>query len=180
MSRKPLGMMFVEAGLISSEQLKHALNQHAYYGEKIGQTLLRLGYITEQDLLRFLGKQHGTPALDLYRQVIDEGAVNLVPKEVAERRKVIPIGFKTVAGRKRLVLGMANPSDRGAIEHIERVTGFPVFPVFVREEHLRWIINHYYKTKGLRLTVELPDGEGHSLDEEEEVIDLGPPLPKKG
>ncbi|MEM4658847.1 MAG: hypothetical protein QXX77_10555 [Candidatus Methanosuratincola sp.] len=177
MTRKPLGRMFVEAGLISSEQLKHALNQHAYYGEKIGQTLLRLGYITEQDLLRFLGRQHGTPALDLYRQVIDERAVDLVPKEIAERYRLIPIGYKTIAGEKRLVLGMANPNDRGAIEHVGRITGCSVFPVFVREEHLKWIINHYYKAKGLRLTVELEGGESHSLDEEE-VIDLGRPLPK--
>jgi len=200
--RKLLGQMLVEEGLLSPTQLLAALDQQMYYRERLGETLVRLGYITERQLLEFLGKQNRTPVIDLYNCVIDENAVSLVPKQVAERYKVLPIGFKKIDGVQRLVLAMADPKDQEAIDYVSHLTTFLVYPVFVREEHLRWIISYYYDGKlgtrgGLDLDVEewgpvrhrgVPERRApepievidEDDDDDDEVIDLGPPIKKGG
>lgn len=100
MRRKRLGELLVEAGFIRTEQLNHALKEQKINNEKLGKTLMRLGYITEDTLIEFLSKQHGTPSINLYKEVIDKKAVDLIPRDVAEKYKVIPVGFKSQGGIK--------------------------------------------------------------------------------
>ncbi len=112
--------------------------------EKLGQTLVKLGYIAEDTLIKFLGKQHGTPGINLYKQMIDERAVDMIPMSVAERYKVIPVGFNLDGGNKKLIVAMANPSNLEAIDTIAFITGCSIEPIFAREEHLEFIIPRYY------------------------------------
>src|ERR1700752_4688609 len=53
MSGKRLGELLIEAGFINKEQLNHALNEQKISKEKLGQTLMRLGYITEDIFFEF-------------------------------------------------------------------------------------------------------------------------------
>lgn len=168
--------------------LDYALDQATQYREKLGETLLRLGSITEDQLLECLGKQHGTPCVDLYKQVIDENVVGLIKKEVAQNYKLIPIGFKKGQDADKLVLAMANPLDHQAASYVSHLTGYRIYPVFVREEHLKWIINYYYKDARMRVTVDIsPAGEkspgrasgfSRKREDAEEIIVLDTPLPE--
>ncbi len=184
--KRHLGEILIEEGLISYIDLNYALDQATQYREKLGEALIRLGYITEQQLLECLGKQHGVPSVDLYKQVVDENAVGLITKDIAEGYKVMPIGFKKLQGEDKVVLAMADPMDMRAQSLVAHLTGYPVYPVFVREEHLKWIINYYYKDSDLRVTVELPSEDRRGRAEEfevslgpedaEEIIDLDTPI----
>ena len=147
MGRKRLGDLLIEAGFISTEQLNFALKEQKFSREKLGQTLVRLRYITEDILIGFLGKQHGTSGIDLFKEVIDERAVDMIPRRVAEKYKVIPVGFKLEGRTKKLIVAMANPSNLEAIDTVAFITGYSIDPIFAREEHLEWIIRHYYNKR---------------------------------
>ena len=55
--KKKLGDLLVEVGIITSEQLKEAIEEQKTKGGKLGQILISKGYITEDVLLAFLGRQ---------------------------------------------------------------------------------------------------------------------------
>ena len=147
MGRKHLGELLVEPGFISMEQLNYALNMQKAYKEKLGQTLMKLGYITEDTLIELLGKQHGTPSINLYklhREVLDEKIIHMITRYVAEKYKVIPVGFKLDGNTKKLIVAMADPSNLEAIDTLEFITGYSIEPIFTLQEDLEWIILYYY------------------------------------
>jgi hypothetical protein len=52
--KPPLGQLLVEASLISENQLEEALREHLSTGELLGQTLVRLKFISPLDLNKFV------------------------------------------------------------------------------------------------------------------------------
>lgn len=147
MGRKYLGELLVEPGFISLAQLNYALNMQKRYKEKLGQILVRLGYIAKDVLIEFLGKQYATPSINLYevyREVLDENIVHMITRYVAEKYKVIPVGFKLDERTKKLVVAMGDPSNLEAIDTLEFITGYSIEPIFTLQEDLEWIILYYY------------------------------------
>lgn len=149
-ARKPLGELVIEAGFIDRGQLNRALNEQKTSNEKLGQILMSMGYITEDILIDSLSKQCGTPGMNLFKTEIDETAFYMVPRDVAEKYKVIPVGFKVEGRVKRLIVAMANPSNLEAIDVLTFITGYAIEPVFTREEQFRWIIQYYHTKKPVR------------------------------
>ncbi|HSE83801.1 MAG TPA: hypothetical protein VLB01_04585 [Thermodesulfobacteriota bacterium] len=154
MNRKRLGESLVEAGLITKKQLEYALDQQWRNCnlEKLGQILLSLKCIDEDTLIEFLSKQYGTPGINLLKQGIDEQALFIFPREIAEKYNAIPVGFKLKGTKKRLVVAMADPLDLKLIDNISFITGYTIEPIFAREEDLKWIIVYYYGRRGLLKT----------------------------
>lgn len=151
MGRKRLGESLIEAGLISKEQLALALNEQIKSRQKLGQVLIRLGFITVDTLITFLAKQHEVLGVNLYKEVIDEGVQNLIPRHVMEKFYVLPIGFKVEMGIKRLIVAMSDPANLELIDNLRFITGYTIEPVYAREEDLRWFTQYYgyYKKKEL-------------------------------
>ena len=58
-SWRPLGELFVEAGILSEEQLETALAEQAAMGGRLGDKLVELGYVTRHALARLLAEQTG-------------------------------------------------------------------------------------------------------------------------
>lgn len=144
--RKRLGEMLVEEGIITKEQLSRALKEQKISDEKLGRILMRLGYITSEDvLIKFLGKQRdSTVGINVFKEVIDERFVNMVPRDVAEKHKAIPVGFKSEGNIRKLILAMADPSDLEAVDAVSFITGYSIYPVFAMEEHFKWIMQRCY------------------------------------
>ncbi|HEX3035403.1 MAG TPA: hypothetical protein VHT73_09750 [Thermodesulfobacteriota bacterium] len=134
MNRKHLGELLVEAGLITKKQLEYALDQQwrNFNLEKLGQILISLKCIDEDTLIEFLGKQYGTPGINLLRQRIDEKALYIIPREIAEKYNVISVGFRLRGTIKRLVVAMANPLDLEVIDTISFITSYKIEPIFAR------------------------------------------------
>lgn len=150
MNRKHLGELLVEAGLITKKQLEYALDQQwrNFNLEKLGQILISLKCIDEDTLIESLSKQYGTPGINLLTQRIDEKVLYLIPREIAEKYKVISVGFRIKGMIKRLVVAMANPLHIEAIDAISFITGYGIEPIFAREEDLKWTIAYYYARRG--------------------------------
>ncbi len=141
-----MGELLIEAGFIGTEQLKYALalKEREFHVEKLGRILVNLKYIDEDILIEFLGKQYGTPGINLCKKEIDEEIIRIVPGHIAEKYNIIPVGFKLDGRVKKLIVAMADPSNIEAIDTVAFITGYIVEPVFAREEDLKWIIKYYY------------------------------------
>ncbi|HEX3035352.1 MAG TPA: hypothetical protein VHT73_09490 [Thermodesulfobacteriota bacterium] len=145
MERKLLGELLIGAGSINMNQLNHALETQQITKEKLGQILMKQGYITEDTLTHFLGQQQGIPGMSLnrLRNTVNEDTCFMIPKHTAEECKAIPISFKSEGGVKKLVVAMAEPSNLKVINTLASITGCSIEPVFALEENLEQIIHQF-------------------------------------
>ncbi len=165
MVSEKLGKLIVNAQLINEEQLQKALLVQKKEGGRLGSILVRLGFIDEAKLLKFLSQQYGVPAADLSKIEIDPAVVKLVPAEVVKKYLVVPI--KRLGAT--LSLAMVDPSDVFAIDDIKFMTGYNVEPIIAAESSVVDLINKYYGKGALAvvektMTIEAKD---YTLSEED-------------
>ncbi|HPA51994.1 MAG TPA: type II secretion system protein GspE, partial [Thermoanaerobaculia bacterium] len=86
-----LGELLLKAKLINAEQLAAALKQQKESGVKLGETLVRLGFVTEDDITETLSAQFGVPSINLTHFEIDPNVLKLVPAEVARKYNILPV-----------------------------------------------------------------------------------------
>ena len=140
-----LGDMLVKASLVSKEQLEKALRQQESAGGRIGTNLVKLGFISEDDITSFLSRQYGVPSINLSHFDIDPVVIKLVPSEIAQKHQIIPINRTGNV----LTVAMADPSNIFAIDDIKFMTGFKVEPVVAAETSIKNSINKYYDSAGM-------------------------------
>ena len=137
---KQLGVLLVEAGVITRPQLDSALTHHAATRELFGATLMRLGYAEEDDIVNALEQQLRMQSISLGDENIDLEIAHALPRELAEAHKCLAV--KKEAGR--VLLAMANPLDFTAINEIEKAMGSPIEPRVALESSLTYAIARVY------------------------------------
>ena len=140
-----MGELLVKASLITEEQLRKALQQQDASGGKLGSNLVKLGYVSEDDITSFLSRQYGVPSINLSHFEIDSAVIKLVPSELAQKHQVIPLSRTGSV----LTVAMADPSNIFAIDDIKFMTGFNVETVVASETSIKNAINRYYDSSGL-------------------------------
>jgi type IV pilus assembly protein PilB len=138
-----LGELLLRDQIISPEQLQRAQEESKKSGERLGNTLIKVGAIQEDDLTQFLSKQYGVPAINLAEFDIDRDVIALVPKEVVERHRVIPVNR---AGSS-LIIAIADPSNILAIDDLKFVTGYNIEVVVASEVSITQAIEKYYERR---------------------------------
>jgi len=137
---KQLGVLLVEAGVISEPQLQQVLDHHVTTREMLGATLMRLGIANEGDIVGALEQQLRMQAVSLEDDNIDREVAHLLPREIAEAHKCLAV--KKENGR--IVLAMANPLDFTAINEVEKVIGLPIDPRVALESSVNYAIARVY------------------------------------
>jgi len=167
-----LGDMLVEAGKISPDQLREALEAQKTGGGRLGTNLVKLGSISEEDLVDFLSQRYGVPAINLAEVEVDENIIKIIPAEVARKYTILPV---SKAGA-RLTIAMVDPTNVFAMDDIKFMTGYNVEPVVASEVAVRAAIDEYYgSTHSIELRkvmedlVETDDADLEVLDEEEDL-----------
>ena len=167
-----LGDLLVGAGKISAEQLQQALESQRDEGGRLGTHLVRLGFMSDPQLVEFLADRYGVPAVDLTDLEIDEAVIQLVPAEVARKYTVLPVA-KTGA---KLTIAMADPTNVFAMDDIKFMTGYTVEPVVASDTALREAIDEYHgSTHAIELRkvmediAEADDADLEVLDEDEDI-----------
>jgi type IV pilus assembly protein PilB len=137
-----IGELLTKAKLLTNEQLQRALEEQKQSGGRIGEHLIRMGFVTEEDILDCLSQQYGVPSINLQHFEIDESIIRLIPADVARKYQFIPVS-KTGA---TLTVAMSDPTNVFAMDDITFITGYRVEPVVASEEALREAIDKYYGT----------------------------------
>ncbi len=166
-----LGDLFVREGLIDAEQLQAALEDAKEGETRIGFSLVKLGFVGENELTRMLSKQYRLPAVDLEKVEVDPKIYKLIDGEMAYKHLVLPLRR---VGRT-LTVAMANPSEIEAIDVLRFKTRFDIEPVIVGEYTLRKHLEKYYGVSDDQVDDLLGDFSEEDLefvedDEEEESL----------
>lgn len=123
-SRK-LGELLIREDMITSEQLEEALQEKQASDRFLGEILVNLDYITEDDLIGFLVRQCRIPHLKLSNFQVASDMAELIPAEICEEHKLIPIDKLG----SLLTIAMVNPIDIDALEKIKSVVEFRIKPI---------------------------------------------------
>lgn len=162
-----LGERLIESGLITKAQLDEALREQKRSGGLLGSNLIRLGHIREEDLLQFLSQQFGFPAINISQVEIPPEILKLVPVDVVQKYKVLPISR---AG-STLVVAMADPTNYLVIDDLKFLTGYNIDVVVAEEGALKKAIDKFYDQSASLMEVmsNLEDLELEVVGSEEEL-----------
>lgn len=169
-TRKRLGDILVESGLITDDQLQITLKEKSD-GQKLGDALLQRGYITEQQLIEVLEFQLGIPHISLFRYPFDPNLFSIIPKDRAKRNLLIPLK----KDGDKLFIAMADPMDYFAIDDLRLSTGFQIETAIATKDDIVKAINKYYDIdEGFEeLLGNRPESE---VDHEENINDQDSPI----
>ncbi|MCX7920410.1 MAG: ATPase, T2SS/T4P/T4SS family [Clostridia bacterium] len=149
-TRKRLGDLLLEVGLITKEQLDKALELQKSTGQKLGEVLISNGFVTQQNIIQALEFQLGIPHVVLERYDIDPLTCLFISENIARRHGVIPIrqenGILTVA--------MYDPLNVYAIDDVKIYSGMDVQPVIASLSEINKAIDKYYSTQKAMKAVE--------------------------
>jgi type IV pilus assembly protein PilB len=138
---KRLGDLLLEQQVITQDELASAVTDQRKNGQLLGATLVRMGVVTEEIIVRCLQRQLGLALLDLNDVVVDEQALALVKEDVAKKYGAIPI---EVEGRSTLIVAMGDPLNVAALEDLRFHAGMFIQPVLARPAQIAEAIERYY------------------------------------
>ncbi len=171
-SRKLLGQVFLERGLIDEEELRTALNLQAESREKLGKLLVDLGYVSERDCLAVVSEHLRIPCVgpaDYPAVPVLEGVLTY---RFMKQCKFVPIALDNGL----LTLAMTDPTDYATIDSVRQATGFRVTALLGAESEIMDVLERLYgsaaSTLG-RIIEGIDDGNlGGISDEIEDVEQL--------
>ena len=153
---KRIGEVLLERGLITRKKLEEALAHQKDHGGLMGQVLIKLGMVTEEDVALALTAQYGFPYLPLDNYEIDVALTSLIPERIAREYCLIPIDRIGNA----LTVAMADPSNTEAIEDLELLTGSTVQAFVSTPSTILRAIERYYASAGAGTDGAVPAGPG--------------------
>lgn len=140
-----LGDILIQSGIISQEQLDHALILQKEKNKKLGELLIDENILTEEQILGVLEYQLGIPYVDLNKYYIDPKAPKIISESLAKKHNLIPIGMN----RGKLMVAMSDPLDMIATDDIRITTGLELDLVISSKNDIKKAINIYYDSTEL-------------------------------
>lgn len=138
---KQLGDLLVEKNAITQSQLIKALDLQKEKGGLIGEVLVHLGMVKEEDIARVLTAQYGFPYLPLSNYDIDTEVIKIIPYNVAKQYCVVAIDKMG----STLTIAMSNPLNLQAVEDIEFISSCSAQVFISTTTDIKNVIEKYYK-----------------------------------
>ena len=154
MRPKPLGELLVDAGELDSRQLEAALTERLGSSGRLGDILVRRGYVDDVAIARTLATQLLLPFLE-GPLAPDPDALTLLTPSFARARTVLPLS----AGNRTLRLAVSDPLDRVTLEEARFSTGRHVDAVVAAPSAIAEAIRTSYGEKLADLVDDLPDAD---------------------
>jgi type IV pilus assembly protein PilB len=135
-----LGEILVKENLITSDQLRQALDLQKASGGRLGACLMKLGFITDDEITGVLSRQYGVPSINLKYYEVDATVIKLIPQDTAVRYQIVPLSRVG----STLTIAMTDPTNVFAMDDIKFMTGFNVEPVVASETAIAEAISKFY------------------------------------
>jgi len=135
-----IGSVLYRSRIITEEDIRSALEEQRVSGCRFGEALVRLGIVTQEDIDWALSNQLDIPYVRLSEEIIDSGAIRLVPAELARKFSLIPI----IRTGDELHIALADPLNRAAVEELEQLTGCRVTVSIPIIRELREMLDRFY------------------------------------
>src|SRR5690349_5394671 len=172
-----LGDLLVREKIINPQQLEQALREQKRSGGRLGTVLVKLGFLSDEEVTNFLSRQYGVPAINLQYFELDAAVIKLIPEETARKHHILPLSRVGAS----LTIAMVDPTNVFAMDDIKFMTGFNIEPVVASESSILEGIDKAYSMPGAADTNldeimasmgEEADVELQADEEEKELADL--------
>jgi type IV pilus assembly protein PilB len=141
LSTRRLGEILIERGRLSPEQVQQVLRSRLDLRERFGQTVTRLGFMTEAEVVTVLGEQFALPVADMERlSQADRAAVQLIPESLAREALVLALSRQGDV----LEVAVGDPLDVVALDHLRALTGCQLKVWVARPSEVRETIESFY------------------------------------
>src|SRR6185503_13952331 len=136
-----LGELLVERAGLTLEQVAHALGARSDPRERLGQAMVRLGYLTEADVVEALAQQFRLPVADAQRlTTASREAVQLVPEQLARQAQVLALAREG----DTLEIAVGDPLDVLSLDHLRALTGCALRVWVARPSEVVEAIEQFY------------------------------------
>lgn len=170
----PLGKLLIQRRRITDKQLEQALaEQLKSGGERLGEILLRLGFVSEDDLVECLGEQYSLPVVKLNRFLVDHAILDAFPQRFLEKNLVCPM-FRV---EDTTTVAVGDPTNIFVLDEIRRLVGGRVQSVLAAPGNIRDALRlkaNLADAFGIHDLVEGGDADAVELIEEKSAAELDP------
>ncbi len=144
MAQRRLGQILVDLGYLTEDQLWDVLEEQKQSpGEIIGQVAIRMGLVTEAQVTEALAEQWGMPVVSLAETTIPPNVLEIVPQTMADIYKIMPVSLKNNV----LTVAMADPQNVAALDDLRNFLGYDVRGAVSNLHDVEQAIERYYADK---------------------------------
>src|SRR5262245_63562779 len=111
--------------VLSPDQLAEAKSLQQQTGAKLQDTLVKLGYTTNEEVMSAIAEFHGMQFINLTEVTIPQSVIELVPESVARENVVLPMSQDNGA----LKIIMSDPSDFDTMQKLQFILNKDIQPV---------------------------------------------------
>ncbi|MCM8797345.1 MAG: Flp pilus assembly complex ATPase component TadA, partial [Candidatus Omnitrophica bacterium] len=135
-----IGKILIDKGIITLEQLEAGLDEQKKTGDFICTSLVKLGFVSQEEIFNVLSQQIGVPYVRLKEKIIEPSVIQKVPAKFASHYKIVPLEFQD----NYLTIAMLDPLDVRTIDDLKLLLGVEVKGVLSSEQDILEAIHKYY------------------------------------
>jgi type IV pilus assembly protein PilB len=172
MAQRRLGQILVDLGYLNEDQLWDVLEEQKQSpGEVIGQVAVRMGLITQEQVTEALAEQWGMSVVNLDETSIPPKVLELVPETMASIYKIMPISLKDDV----LTVAMADPQNVAALDDLRNFLGYDVRGAVSTLQAVEAAIARHYASRedSIEDVISSLDSLEGITDDDAGVINLG-------
>jgi type IV pilus assembly protein PilB len=140
--------------LIAPDELDNALQEQNEVGGELSKILVRRRLIDEATLAQILSESLGLPQIQIARYKIDPQILQIIPKDVAVKNKIVPLSLLG----NHLTVALADPLNILVGDAVKALTGYQINPVIAKPSEIEAAIQKHYAGEGPeQKVVEEPD-----------------------
>jgi type IV pilus assembly protein PilB len=139
-SRRKLGELLIETGLLAQEQLTEALRIQGTTSKRLGEILIELKFVSEEEMAFALAMQLKIPYIDLNDYPIQEKVLETIPREISYKFTCVAIDLNN----NILNVAMSDPLDLIMIKDLQFLTGYNIQPSISTPSQINNILQHHY------------------------------------
>ncbi len=156
MAIRRIGQILVDLGFLREEQLETLLEeQQQRPGEMIGQIAISLGLINDDQLAQGLAEQMGMQVVSLSDVVIPTEVLTHVTEPMAHLYRIIPLKFEHDA----LTIAMCDPQKLSIIDELRSFLGYDIKAMVCTEKEMLKSLDRYYSAGGESVETLIADME---------------------
>ena len=172
---KKLGKILSDMGLLDEEKLWSVLEEQKRSSELLGQVVIRLGFATEDKVLKALGDQLGMKVAKIADANLSPELADAVNESMASAFKIVPMSVNKKD--KSITVAMAEPQNPDTLNSLKQFLGVEVKGMIASEQDVLTAIERLYAGKVDSIAdvvreIEIDKGIAQYAGRNENTIDL--------